>query len=290
MRKFSIISVMPAQDLIDETFDVNSSLNYELTMQISSAGFAYCILDTIRNRYVLLRLRAPDDNKAMTAEKTEETIISDSFLTARFKKINLILPSQKSTLVPFPLFDPLKKEEYFSLNLVKDENEIVLYNKIADPDAFVIFSVPEWLINLTGRYFPSVKPCHHATPLIDQAMHLSRNESGQLVQVHLERDYFNLLVLEQGSLKFYNTFVYKNINDIMYYLFNICKTMGIKREENVWFSGLTSGNDELSSQVQEYLRNIKFMIPSGNFSFSYVFNELELHRYLNLFSITRCEL
>jgi hypothetical protein len=281
---------MPAQDLIDETFDVNSSLNYELTMQISPAGFAYCILDTIRNRYVLFRLRDPDDNKAMTAEKTEETIISDSFLTARFKKINLILPSQKSTLVPYPLFDPLKKDEYFCLNLVKDDNETVLYNKIADPDAFVIFSVPEWLPGLTGRYFPSAKPCHHATPLIDQALHLSRNEPGQMVQVHLERDYFNLLILEQGSLKFYNTFVYKNINDIMYYLFNVCKTMGIKREENVWFSGLTSGHDELSSQVQEYLRNIKFMIPSGNFSFSYVFNELELHRYHNLFSITRCEL
>ncbi|HOS73302.1 MAG TPA: DUF3822 family protein [Bacteroidales bacterium] len=281
---------MPEQDLIDETFDINSSLNYELTMQISTAGFAYCILDTIRNRYVLLRSRDPDENKAMTAEKTEEIIISDSFLSARFKKTNLILPSAKSTLVPSPLFDPLKKEEYFSLNLVKDENEIILYNKITDPDAFVIFSVPEWLTDLTGRYFPSVKPCHHATSLIDQAMHLSRDEAGQLVLVHLERDYFNLLVLERGSLKFYNTFVYKNMNDIMYYLFNVCKTLGVKREENVWFSGLTSSHDELSSRVQEYLRNIKFMIPSGNFSFSYIFNSFEVHRYLSLFGISRCGL
>lgn len=281
---------MPAQDLIDETFDKNLSLNYELSMQISPAGFAYSILDTIRNRYVLLRLRETDDNKAMTAEKVEETIISDSFLTAPFKKINLILPSQKSTLVPSPLFDPLKKEEYFSLNLVKDENEIVIYNKIADPDAFVIFSAPEWVLKLAGRHFPSVKPCHHATALIDQALHLNKDEPGKLVQVHLERDYFNLLILEHGSLKFYNTFVYKHISDIMYYLFNVCKTMGIKREENIWFSGFTSGHDELSTQLREYLQNIKFMIPSGNFSFSYIFNDLELHRYLNLFSITRCEL
>ncbi|NLA48285.1 MAG: DUF3822 family protein [Bacteroidales bacterium] len=281
---------MPAQDLIDETFDVYSSLNYELTMQISPAGFAYCILDTIRNRYVLLRLRDPDSNKAMTAEKTEETIISDSLLAASFKKINLILPSPKSTLVPSPLFDPGKEEEYFNLNLVKEGNEIVLYNKIAEPDAFVIFSVPEWLTGLTGKYFPSAKPCHHATPLIDQALHLSKDEPGKLVQVHLERDYFNLLILEHGSLKFYNTFIYKNPNDIMYYLFNVCKTMGIKREENVWFSGLTSSHDELFLQIQEYQKNIKFMFPSGNFSFSYVFNELELHRYLNLFSITGCEL
>jgi hypothetical protein len=125
--------------------------------------------------------------------------------------------------------------------------------------------------------------------LIDQTLHSSKDEFGLLVQVHLEKDYFNLLVLEHGSLKFYNTFIYKNITDVLYYLFGVYKNMGINREESIWFSGRVSSYDELYTQVQQYIRNIKFTIPSGNFSFSYVFNELELHRYLNLFSITSCE-
>ena len=38
-----------------------------------------------------------------------------------------------------------------------------------------------------------------------------------------------------------------------------------------------------------YIRNLKFTEPSGNFTFSYVFNDLELHRFINLFSVTNCE-
>ncbi len=280
---------MPFLELIDETFDKNSSENYELSLQMSPYGFSYCILDTIRNKYVLLRVKEPDDNKVLTTDKTEEMIGSDDLLSCHFKKVNLVVPSLKSTLIPYPLFDPDKKEEFFTLNLIKDENDIILYNKITEPDAFVIFSIPGPLRDLAEKFFPSVIPCHHALPLIDQTLHNSKDEFGRLVQVHLEKDYFNLLIVEHGSLKFYNTFIYKNITDILYYIFGVYKNMGISREEGIRFSGCVSNYDELFTQIQQYIRNIKFTIPSGNFSFSYVFNELELHRYLNLFSITRCE-
>ena len=280
---------MPVIELIDETFDINSSENYELSVQMSPNGFMYCILDTKRNKYVLLRATEPDDNKVLTSEKTGEIISNDNFLTGKFKKINLILPSPKSTLVPSPLFDPEKKEEYFTLNLIREENDIISYNKIAEPDAFIIYSISRQYLELAEKIFPAVTPCHHTKPLIHLVSNNSKNDFGLYVQVHLERDYFNLLILEHGSLKFFNTFTYKNITDILYYLFNVYKNMGINREETVWFSGLTNKYDDLYSQVLPFLKHIKYTIPEGNFSFSYVFNEIGLHRYINLFSITSCE-
>lgn len=280
---------MPVLELIDETFDINSSENYELSVQLSPYEFSYCILDTIRNRYVLLRTTEPDDNKPLTSEKAEEMFSSEKFPAGRFKKVNLILPSSKSTLVPSPLFDPEKKEDYFTLNLIKDEGEVILYNRIPEPDAFIVYAAQGPFVELAEKYFPGVTPSHHTRPLIDQVTHSSKNEFGLKVQVHLEKDYFNLLVLEHGSLKFINTFNFKTMNDVMYYLFNIYKNLGINRQETVWFSGLTKKYDDLHSQVLHYLKNVKFSVPEGNFSFSYAFNEIELHRYINLFSITGCE-
>jgi hypothetical protein len=280
---------MPFLELIDETFDINSSENYELSLELSPYGFSYCILDTIRNKYILLRKTDPDDNKLLTPEKAGEIIGNDTFLAGKFKKVNLILPSSKSTLVPAPLFDPAKKEEYFTLNLIKEDNDIILYNKIPEPDAYVVFSVTRSFSELGAKLFPGLMPYHHITPLLHQVSHFSRNEFGLYVQVHLEKEYFNLLILEHGTLKFFNTFIYKNITDILYYVFNICKNMGISREETINFSGLTQKYDDLFTKTSRYIKNIKFTVPEGNFSFSYVFNETELHRNLNLFSVTNCE-
>jgi len=279
---------MPFVELIDETFDINSSENYELSVQCSPYGLSYCILDTIRNKYILLRGTDPDDPKLLTADKAADIIVGDDFLSRKFKKVNLILPSSRSTLVPAPLFDPEKKEEYFTLNLLKEENDVILYNRIPEPDAYVLFSVTRPYSELATKLFPGVNPFHHTVPLLQQVSHFSRNEFGLYVHIHLDKEYFNLLILEHGALKFYNTFNYKNITDILYYVFNIYKNMGISREETINFSGHVQIHDDLCAEISRYIKNIKFTVPEGNFSFSYVFNETELHRSFNLLSITNC--
>ena len=47
----------------------------------------------------------------------------DDFLTKHYKKINAIMPSPKFTLVPAPLFDPGKKDEYFTFNHIIEDGQ-----------------------------------------------------------------------------------------------------------------------------------------------------------------------
>ncbi len=46
---------MPFLELFDETLDINSTENYELSVQVSTDNLSFCILDTLRNKFVLLR-------------------------------------------------------------------------------------------------------------------------------------------------------------------------------------------------------------------------------------------
>ena len=48
------------------------------------------------------------------------------------------MPSPKFTLVPAPLYDPGKKDEYFSFNHNMEDGTIILADRIADPDAFLV--------------------------------------------------------------------------------------------------------------------------------------------------------
>ncbi|MCX6333396.1 MAG: DUF3822 family protein [Bacteroidia bacterium] len=280
---------MPFLELFDETLDINSTENYELSVQLSPDGFAFSILDTIRNKYVMIRSTEPDDNKYLSADRIIELINKDDFLTRKYKKVNVVMPSPRFTLVPAPLFDPGKKEEYFTFNLNRDDNDVIVANKLPDPDAYVVFSVPRTLYEIPGRFWPAIYPFHHTKPLLDLLSHCSKSINGYYVHVHIEKEFFNILVYDHGTLKFSNTFNYRNISDILYYVLNIFKTMGISHDEPIHFSGYTGKYDDIWSTFAMYIRNLKFTEPAGNFTFSYVFNDLELHRFINLFSVTSCE-
>lgn len=280
---------MPFLELFDETLDINSTENYELSMQLSQDGFSFTILDTIRNKYILLRKSEPDENKYFTADQIGEIISKDDFLMKRFKKVNLVFPSPKFTLVPAPLFDPAKKEEYFSFNLIKEESDVVLSNKIPDPDAFIVFSVTKPFIDLREQYYPAVHPFHHTKPLLTQIALLSKSISGYYIHLHVEKEYFNIFIYNHGILSFCNTFKFRNITDILYYVLNLFKSKGISNEQTIHFSGETEKFDDLWSNFAIYIRDLKFTEPSGKFTFSYVFNDIGLHRFINLFSVTSCE-
>lgn len=280
---------MPFLELFDETLDINSTQNYELSLQVSPDDLSFCLLDTIRNKFVLIRSFEPEENKYLSAGRINDIIIKDDFLTRQYKKVNIVMPSPKFTLVPAPLFDPGKKDEYFTFNHNTDDDNIILSNKLTDPDAFVVFSVTKQVFNHLDSFHPGVLPHHHLKPLLNHIAHSRKSVNGNYIHVHVEKEFFNLIIFDHNLLKFCNSFNYRNITDIQYFVFNVFRNLGLKQEETIHLSGLTEKYDDLSSSFSLYIRNILFSEPSGNFTFSYVFNDTALHRFLNLFNAINCE-
>lgn len=278
----------PNIELFDETLDINSTENYELSIQVSPDGFSFCLLDTIRNKFVLIRAFEPEENKYFNSDKINELLSKDEFLTKRYKKVNVVMPSKKFTLIPAPLFDPAKKDEYFKFNHIKEDGNMIVTNRVSDPDAYLVFSVPKPVNDLINSFYPGAHPYHHIKPLFDHISHSRKSANGNCLHIHVEREFFNLIIYNNNLLKFCNTFNYRNISDILYFVLNVFKNLDIKQEETIYFSGLTEKYDDLSSNFSIYVRNIKFAEPSGNFTFSYVFNDMDLHRFLNLFSVVNC--
>jgi hypothetical protein len=279
---------MPFLELFDETLDINSTENYEISVELSTGSLSFCVLDTIRNKFIMLRSFQPENNLNYRYEEIDEIINKDDFLTRKYKKVTVLLPSRKFTLIPAPLFDPGRKDEYFSFNHVSPESDLILNNKLADPDSFLVFTASRHLNELAGNRWPVVHPFHQLKPLIEYCRGASGNTGDNYVHVHIEQDFFNLLYYSHNTLRFCNSFNYRNISDILYYILNVFKSMDIKQEETIYNSGQTERYDDLFSNLALYVRNIKFAGPSGNFTFSYVFNETGLHRYLNLFNAVNC--
>jgi hypothetical protein len=280
---------MPFLELFDETLDINSTENYELSVELSTDSLTFCVLDGIRNKFIMLRSSQPENNRKYSSEEISEMISRDDFLTRKYKKVSIVMPSPRSTLIPSPLFDPGRKDEYFAFNHIQSENSLVLNNKIADPDSFIVYAISQPLFDLVKNKWPGAYPFHHLKPLFEHFKVFRRNSDENYIHIHLERDFFNLIIYSHNKLIFCNSFNYRNISDILYYILNIFKDLNLNQEETIYLSGQTERYNDLCSNLSLYIRNVRFAEPSGSFTFSYVFNEMGLHRFINLISIVNCE-
>jgi Protein of unknown function (DUF3822) len=280
---------MPFLELFDETLDINSTANYEMSIQVGPGDFSFCLLDLIRNKYVLLRSFEPEENKYFSPAAMEEIITKDDFLTRRYRKVNIVMPSPRFTIVPAALFDPGKRDEYFTYNHLLDEGNIIISNKLNDPEAYLVFSVSRSMSDLMAVFYPGMHPFHQVKPLLNHIGHSRKSINGNYIHVHVEKEFFDLIIFDHDLLKFCNSFNYRNINDIIYFVLKVFRSLDLKQEETIYLSGLTEKYDDLTSNLSIYVRTLKFAEPAGNFTFSYVFNDAALHRYLNLFSVINCE-
>ena len=138
------------------------------------------------------------------------------------------------------------------------------------------------------NFYPGVHPCIIRLKYYWIIPHYAGKAQTGIIYIFMLKGTFSiLLIFKNNILKFCNSFTYRNISDILYYVLNVFKNLDIKQEETINFSGLTEKYDDLSSGFSLYVRNIKFSEPSGNFTFSYVFNDTELHRFINLFNVCK---
>ena len=279
---------MPFFELFDETLDINSTGNYELSLEVSPARLTFCLLDSIRNKFIMLREYTPEKNNGFSSENVKDAIIKDDFLTRNYRRTVLILPSPRYTLIPAPLFDPARKDDYFSFNHIKWESETVQTNRIPDPDSFLVFSTGKEILETLREIYPDSFPLHQMKPLLHHISVTGRNHEEPYIHAHIENDFFNLLISRDKKLQFSNSFLYRNITDILYFILNVFKNIDLKQDSTIFMSGQTELFDELYSSLRTYIKDIRFAEPSGDFTFSYVFNDLQLHRYLNIISAISC--
>jgi hypothetical protein len=278
---------MPYLELIDETLDINSTENYDLSVEISPDNLSFCILDSIRNKFILLRSYKTENDKRFQPEAMAEIVIKDEFLTKKYRKANIITPSFKYTLVPSPLFETEKKDEYYLLNHSLQENQTLMVDRIKEPDSYLIYSQLKSINELISRFWPGQQVYHHLKPWFAYSAGIIVDHNEYLF-IHLEKEFFTLAVYNYGKLKLCNSFVYKNSTDILYYTLNIVKSHGMKPDLITVFSGHITRKDNLISEIASYLRNIRYAEPKGNYVFSYVMNEIDLFRFINIISAVTC--
>ena len=276
-------------DLIDETFDISQSENYNLSVQIGQDGLTFCVLNTVINKYVCLR-NYPISSTDMSGTISECKMIfeRDDLLGLRYKRSKLLLISPRFTFVPDNFYDDNNKDFYLTFNHGAATGEQTLQNHVKSANFYNIFSYPEELLALLKKYQPDINLFHHATPIVDTFI-TGRSHSTE-ASAYFYCGHLDIIIAKNNRLLYYNTFSIDAPEDSVYYLIVTSNLFDIDLKTTKL---IYPGNyEQMPSEIailNNYVECIVECESPTAVTYSHYISKVYRKRFINLFNLYGCE-
>ncbi|MFO8235198.1 MAG: DUF3822 family protein [Bacteroidales bacterium] len=274
----------------DETIDLNRSQTYKLSIQIHLNGFSFSVLDSIRNKYSLLKHYDLSD-KIRTEEKgkkIEHILQQDNYLQKPFQQTTCLCINPKSLIIPAPLFDERYIKKYFEFNQPMDELEELHYQYFNTIDSYNVFSIPNPISNALVSHFPKIQFYHHSFPLMNYHLNFIYQDKTS-IGLNIYEDFIDILAINNKQLLFYNSFNFQKHEDILYYLLNVYQELNLDPStQELMVSGTNFNHDSLKSELKQYIKKIHHIKPTKEYTYSYLFRKDLLFYFFNLFNLNLC--
>ena len=234
-----------------------------LSIQFSLGGFSFCIsnlqtkeiqnftaytFDTIMN--------APE---ALLAE-IEIIYNENAMLKQEFESITIIHQNNLATLVPTTLFDENELNVYLDYNIKTLVNDFVAFDSLTQLEIKNVYVPYVNINNFFFQKFGEFEYKHHATVLIDKLILHSKNNSEKQFFVNVTDNNFDIVVIENSKLLFYNSFSFKTKEDFIYYILFTAEQLELNPEELLlFFIGDIEEESEIYHITYQYIRNIDFI-------------------------------
>ena len=274
--------------LLDKSYNKDNSENYHISIQVEPGGVCFCILDINSNHYIVFKkhnIEKTNDFESLT-NKLEQILDADETLHTSFKSTSLIYLTQKSTFVPEFFFDEQNLRDYFEFNHVLEDLDEIHYNKIEEIKASNVFALHTDVANLFYTKFKGLKYFHQATPFVKSILKDFVQSSS--IHLNLNAGFFDIAVKQDDKLVLYNTFLYQNETDLLYYVLFIINQLKLDAQTiYMTLSGELSDRIAYQEALLKYVPNLMYLEPVSP-SFCGIFERINTHKYFNLFYLYNC--
>ena len=207
----------------------------------------------------------------------------------QYKECFLLYDAGQSTLVPIPFFDESKASDLYKFNLGEADSSVVSFNKLPETIAANIFSYSSSVIQEFKKVNPSISIYHRTSPFIENLVQESARWPRTKCFVSIHNGILDIGLAHLKKLEFFNSFTYKEKTDIVYYILATLESSKLSTTlTDVYISVDLENHDEIFEYLNGFLSHIKFIRPSENFTYSYIFDDFQLTRFANLFNLPLC--
>ncbi len=284
---------MDSISIIDNSFDVNITTSYFLSIQLSLDGFSFCVLDPISNEYIQFWYK-PINIHQNIEEVLQYELEHNDVLIYPYQKVFFSYTSHPHTLIPDSLFNKDEAATYLDFcfskpNTLKQE-QLAFYNKVKMADSWCVFQIPLKITQLLDKYYPEIKYLCQTIPFIENALlHASTDTNSNQVHIYVSKGNFEIAVKKGNSLLLHNTFDYQNTKDFLYFtLFVIDQLKLDSHHTKIFLAGNIDKKMDLYITLKKYIKKVEITESTKHFKFASSFKNIQIHNHLNLFNIPLC--
>jgi hypothetical protein len=235
---------MSNNNYTDNSFNLYQAYSYTLLLQLEATSFGYAVVH--QNR-LLVSAQNCDLN-----ELSDPRQLSD-LLTATYKNIIIGLPATGLTLVPNSLFNADHAGSFARFLDVK-ENEKVFAQTLDDQNGIVYKTNGELVaavekFNLQNTVYTAkgwIKAIAKSSPPNDN------------LYLEIGKDTVQFLYFSSGSLRFYNTFEFKNEDELVYFTTFVAEELNLKPHQiTLILSGDVSTGDKNISRLNDFYPKVE---------------------------------
>lgn len=275
--------------LIDKSFDITKSLQYNLSIRFSPDGFSFCIAN-FENRLPVVLFNTDFNAQTTYQLKNElnQVLLSENLLKTSYAKTRIAYLSGENSLMPHSLIEEQEQKKMFAFtNDTSSDNEI-MFQEISKLNACIGFTVPVILKEFFDIHFQNHQFIPHNLPLIIKALESDQKSPSLWVQKH--NHMANILAMQNKQLLGINTFYVKDETDLLYYTLGMSKhVFNDDQTSIVYFSGDLDYKSSFFDQLKRYGFKPEFMRLSETISRNHGFHLTNDQQYTLLIEQALCE-
>jgi hypothetical protein len=261
----------------------NLTTNYkkELSIQVNLNGLSFCILNRGEKTIEHLSHLHYDqkENPDLLLQNIKEYLALNTAFSESFGQVFIVYQNELASLVPQELFNSANVADYLKFNSKILKTDVVEFDDISINKCVVAY-VP--LMNINNYIFETFGEFtfkHSATVLIEALLDQEK-ETVTKVYLNINSTHFEMVVINNKSLEFYNYFEYSSSEDFIYYLLFTFEQLELNTDEvPVYFTGEITDESDLYKMAYTYIRHLHFLNPIFTYKFDSKVKTTDPHRH-----------
>jgi len=250
----------------------------KLSIQFSLDGFSFCTTNTHNEvlEFSSYTFSKTKNSPELVLEKLQDIFKKEKSLQYDFETVTVIHQNNLNTLVPNEYFKKDALKSYLKYSIKTIASDLITFDELDFMNSKNVYVPYVNINNFLFQNFGEFEYKHYSSVLLEKLFSIATNDI--CCYIHVSKSTFDIVIIKNSNLQFFNIFEYKTKEDFMYYVLFTLEQLELSTEETlVSVLGDIEEDSDLFRLMYTYIRNIDFL-SSKNPVFN---NQKEISKHSN---------